>query len=356
MALFKQESDGVFVPFEQEPFPDLERKLEDWIEANPHMLLEDEPLAVVARQPRTQFAKFLDLLAVDRTGATVVVELKRGEAPREVVAQALEYASWIDSLSSEQLDEVAREYATRKAIPAESITDLYRRAFADDDFGEGESQSSIVTFNSRQRIVIVAEHFSGEVEQTLRYMRTRLGADVYAVRFTVHRAGDSLILHTETVVGREIARPTLAAAAKRGRESDESMRQRATTEFMRNVVGHLDGWVRSQGMEGLTFEPATESESRVRMQGRELLYYYHARAWLYCFLRRPHSEHVQSLQGRLSKPDSLVEQPKYDGWRFHVATWDDMRLLEEVLLERARGKFGEPAAQNLSRAEEAVPA
>src|SRR5438132_483968 len=98
MPIYKQDTSGKFVPFEQTPFPDLEKTLEDWIEANPHLLLEGEQIAVFARQPRTKFGKYLDLLAIDKTGATVIIELKRGETPRDVVAQALEYAAWIDSL------------------------------------------------------------------------------------------------------------------------------------------------------------------------------------------------------------------------------------------------------------------
>ncbi len=50
------------------------------------MLLAGEELVVIARQPRTSSGKILDLLALDHTGATVVIELKRGQAPREVVA------------------------------------------------------------------------------------------------------------------------------------------------------------------------------------------------------------------------------------------------------------------------------
>jgi hypothetical protein len=51
------------------------------------------------------------LLGVDVAGACVVVELKRGQAPREVIAQALEYAAWVDSRDLSDLDNLAREYA-----------------------------------------------------------------------------------------------------------------------------------------------------------------------------------------------------------------------------------------------------
>ena len=65
MPIYKLDESGRFVPFEQTPFPDLERVLEDWIEANPHLVLEGETLAIFARQPRTRYDKYLDLLGIE---------------------------------------------------------------------------------------------------------------------------------------------------------------------------------------------------------------------------------------------------------------------------------------------------
>ena len=69
---------------------DLEGRLEDWLWRDIG-LLSDE-LMLIGRQIR-QYGLPLDLLAVDREGNLVVVELKRDKTPRDVVAQALDYAS-----------------------------------------------------------------------------------------------------------------------------------------------------------------------------------------------------------------------------------------------------------------------
>ncbi|MCH7719300.1 MAG: hypothetical protein IIB21_07500, partial [Chloroflexi bacterium] len=75
MPIYKQDAAGKFVPFEEMPFPDLEKILEDWIETNPHLIFGDEEIAILARQPRTGYDKYLDLLGVDKAGATVVIDL-----------------------------------------------------------------------------------------------------------------------------------------------------------------------------------------------------------------------------------------------------------------------------------------
>jgi len=47
---------------------------------------------LIGRQVRTGFDKFIDLLALDGDGKVIIIELKRNQTPREVVAQAIDYA------------------------------------------------------------------------------------------------------------------------------------------------------------------------------------------------------------------------------------------------------------------------
>jgi hypothetical protein len=102
------------------------------------------------------------------------------ETPREGLAQALEYAAWLDALTLDQLDALAREYAAGRGLGAAGIADLYRRAFepeaVEDPEDEGASITDRLTFNASQRLVIVAERFLPELEPTLRYLRTKLGS------------------------------------------------------------------------------------------------------------------------------------------------------------------------------------
>jgi hypothetical protein len=49
----------------------------------------------------------------------VIVELKRDSTPRQAIAQCLDYASWLDTVSADEFKELAEEYLKRPVAQAE---------------------------------------------------------------------------------------------------------------------------------------------------------------------------------------------------------------------------------------------
>ena len=83
-----------------------EQLLEDVLTGSPDVLMPN--LRLIGRQMETQGGP-LDLLGVDEDGRIVVFELKRGNLTRDAVAQAIDYASFLDSL---EIDALCRHLAT----------------------------------------------------------------------------------------------------------------------------------------------------------------------------------------------------------------------------------------------------
>ena len=86
---------------------DLESRLQEWLARDVSIL--DPALLVIGREVPT-FSGPIDILCIDPEGDLVIVELKRQRTPREVTAQALDYASWVTSLSHEQVTSIADQY------------------------------------------------------------------------------------------------------------------------------------------------------------------------------------------------------------------------------------------------------
>ena len=83
----------------------LEKDFEDWIVADPSLL--QEGLTIIGRQLRV-VGGIIDLLALDLQGRWVVIELKRSKLTRDVLAQALDYASSLDQMSDTELRNLLR--------------------------------------------------------------------------------------------------------------------------------------------------------------------------------------------------------------------------------------------------------
>ena len=81
-----------------------EEKLEEILQN--HIDILNEKWLVIGRQVKTKFNKYIDLLAIDINGSLIIIELKKQKTPREVVAQGIDYASWIKNLKSEEVSEI----------------------------------------------------------------------------------------------------------------------------------------------------------------------------------------------------------------------------------------------------------
>jgi hypothetical protein len=51
-------------------------------------------------------------LALAPDGALILIELKRGRTPREVVAQAIDYASWVERLEAQDITRIYARFSS----------------------------------------------------------------------------------------------------------------------------------------------------------------------------------------------------------------------------------------------------
>jgi len=79
------------------------------LEKNPEYFFEKSTILIIGRQITTNLNSFIDLMGIDGSGNTLVIELKRDKTPRETIAQLLEYASFVERLDYSQLNEIYQE-------------------------------------------------------------------------------------------------------------------------------------------------------------------------------------------------------------------------------------------------------
>lgn len=135
-----------------------EALLEDMIVAAPE-ILSDEWM-IIGRQEDTGFGGRIDLLAIAPDGALILIELKRGRTPREVVAQAIDYATWAEALDA---DAVARVYA--RFSKGGDLAQVFRERFG--------ALLDEATLNQSHQIVIVAAQLDASSERIVAYLNKR---------------------------------------------------------------------------------------------------------------------------------------------------------------------------------------
>src|SRR5687767_6978238 len=97
---------------------------------------------LIGRQIRTAHGGVIDLLALNADAQLVLIELKRDQTPREVVAQAIDYASWAQELASEEIAEIYQIFSA-----GGSLDDAFERRFRitlDEDQLNGSHQIVVV--------------------------------------------------------------------------------------------------------------------------------------------------------------------------------------------------------------------
>jgi hypothetical protein len=151
---------------------DLESRLQEWLARDVSIL--DPALLVIGREVPT-FSGPIDILCIDGQGDLVIVELKRHRTPREVTAQALDYASWVTSLSHEQVTSIADQY----------LAGAFETTFTT-KFGADPPE----TLNGDHRIVVVGSAIDPSSERIIRYLSGTHGVNINAATFQYFQLPD----------------------------------------------------------------------------------------------------------------------------------------------------------------------
>lgn len=164
-----------------------ENELHQYLRKDPSLL--GTALLVIGSEVITPYGKRLDLLAIDADGNLHVLELKRDRTPREVVAQVLDYGSWVSTLSRDDVIDIAEKY----------LDQPFEAAF-EDVFGVAPPDE----LNGELQLTVVASALDAGSERIVTYLRS-FGVPINAVFFTYIEDDDR----------RYLARSWLAASDER---------------------------------------------------------------------------------------------------------------------------------------------
>lgn len=166
--------------------------LQEWIAKCPECLGEE--LLIIAKEfdGFDETKERLDLLALDKQGGLVLIENKLDDSGRDVVWQALKYASYCSSLSKSQIVGVFQNYLAKNGggDAREKIGEFLDK----EDF-----ENVILNSGIDQRIILVAANFRKEVTSTVLWLLQH-GIRLQCVRASAFDNGGQLFLNMEKII------------------------------------------------------------------------------------------------------------------------------------------------------------
>jgi hypothetical protein len=160
-----------------------ESKVEEFLIATQLEPLLGQKALIIGNQIVTSTGKKLDILALDQDGNLILVELKKGIAPREVIAQIIDYASWLDSLPEKNLEQMAKERIGKSVYTAFK------------EFANKELELS-----DEPILYIVASDFPEEVLNASTYLSNK-DVPVICIKYEIFELNNDLYFNTIVKAG-----------------------------------------------------------------------------------------------------------------------------------------------------------
>ena len=197
--------------------------IQEWIRQAPEIL--GEQLLVVS----IEFDRFvnsndrLDVLAIDRQGNLVVIELKRDALAGYADLQSIRYAAMVSSMTIERLLPYYLAYQ-KKYLNKENPS-------KEDSRTNIEEFVNIETFeelSSKPRIILCSEDFSQEITTTVLWLN-QTGLDISCVKITPHKIGDQVIIVPNKIIPLQEAKQYLIDIQQKEEQQEKKTGNRQRT-------------------------------------------------------------------------------------------------------------------------------
>ena len=184
----------------------MEKDLEKWIKECPEVLGQD--MLIIGEQTHTKSGP-LDFLAIDKYGNLVIIELKRGNLPRDVIAQAIDYVSDVASWDLDKINEICLKFT------GELLEDHLNENFEEIDLEN-------LNINETQRILLVGFSLDEALERMIEWLSNNYNVSINALifKFIKTQNGDKLIART-MIISEEVEKERSKKAGKKIPTSDK---------------------------------------------------------------------------------------------------------------------------------------
>lgn len=215
-----------------------ERKdLQEWIALKPDIFGEELLIVQKEFDGFDGTSERLDLLALDKQGNLVIIENKLDSSGRDVVWQAIKYASYCSSLTVQNIKDIFRDYLS-KCGRADNCEDVLADFFGNEDFDKK------LNSGNKQRIIMVAGEFRKEVTSTVVWL-FNYGLRLQCFRASAYKHSEQMFFSFEQILPvKEVEDYTIKMADKQredlNNQEEMSNRHYRRQEFWEQFLKELN--------------------------------------------------------------------------------------------------------------------
>lgn len=202
------------------------QNLQEWIAKEPTCLGEELLIIQKEFDGFNDTRERLDLLALDKNGSLVIIENKLDDTGRDVIWQAIKYASYCSSLTKEQIVEIYQDYLNKK----ESGCDARDKII---DFFDEADYDEIVLNEKDQRIIFIAANFRKEITSAALWLLSH-NVSLQCFKVTPYGFSEELFLNIDQIIPTKESEEYMIKMAKKEQEqknSEQKLQNRHIVRF-----------------------------------------------------------------------------------------------------------------------------
>jgi len=166
--------------------------LQEWIAYYPECLGEELLIIQKEFDGFNDTNERLDLLAIDKAGALVVIENKLDDSGKDVTWQILKYVSYCSTLSKQQIKDIYQSFLDKYSTNENAEENIV-------EFFSGRPFNEISLNEDDQRMILVAGNFRKEVTSTVMWMLNH-GMKIQCFKVTPYEYNEQVLLDIEQII------------------------------------------------------------------------------------------------------------------------------------------------------------
>ena len=166
--------------------------IEEWIRKNPEVMGE-ELLIIGHEYDDFENNERIDLLAIDKDGNLVVIEVKRDNSGNNVDFQVLKYVSYMSRRTSKEIVEIYNDYINNNLLQLDPIQEIMEFLNIDNEALLNDM------LNNTQRIIIIGKEFDKRVLSVCAWLYEN-GINIKCISIKPYEYKDEIFIDTNQII------------------------------------------------------------------------------------------------------------------------------------------------------------